>query len=91
MIFALRDSRTRRSSSLLSDITSISVLAASRTWQIVTSGFFFRQTLRLARQKQMTDLREAQVPQDRRVFSHLEVAQSQFALFILQRPLDRPA
>jgi len=48
-------------------------LAASRTWQIVTSGFFSRQALRLAGQEQMAQLRDPHVPQHRGVFAALEV------------------
>ena len=73
-------------SSMFNGKASISALAASRTWQIVTSGFFFRQTFRLAGQEQMTDLRDPQVPQHRGILSHREVAQAQFALLVLHPP-----
>ena len=75
----------------LSGRASSSALVASRTWQIVTSGFFFPQPLRLAGEEQVTDLRDAQVPEHGDIFTHLEVAQPQFTFFILQGPFHRPA
>src|SRR5438045_4054738 len=78
-------------SSAFSGSASSSALLASRTWQIVTSGFFSPQPLGLAGQEQMTDLREAQVPQHRRVLAALEVAQAQFALLVFDASLHRPA
>ena len=49
---------------MFSDKASINALAAARTWQIVTSGFFSRQALGLAGEEQMTDLSDPRVPQD---------------------------
>jgi hypothetical protein len=70
---------------------SSNALAASRTWQIVTSGFFFRQTQGLACQKQMTHLRDPQVSQHAFILSYFKLAQAKLALLILQTAFHWPA
>jgi hypothetical protein len=76
---------------MFSGNASSNALAASRTWQIVTSGFFFRQTLGLAGKEQMAHLRDPQVPQHPIVFSDFKLTHAQLALFILQTSFHRPA
>src|SRR5437867_8158157 len=62
-----------------------------RTWGSVTSGFFFPQSGRLARQEQMADVRNPQMPLQRRITADLEVGQPQFTLLVFQTAFDGPA
>lgn len=66
-------------------------LAATRTWQMVTSGFFPPKPLGLAGQEQVTDLSHREVSHDGVVLADFEVTHAQFVFFVLQRPFHRPA
>ena len=70
---------------------SINAFAARWTWYSVISGFFSPQPVRLPRQKQVAHLSEKQMPTQRLIVADLEMAQTQFAFFVLQATFDRPA